>query len=379
MNSRERLLSVLEGKIPDRVPVSLFLQEDFLSVFCKKTNPDRLLDAIKVAEELNFDLITRQNVTALPHFLSVCTDKWHVDIHNEIKLGNYYRTITIKTPERELRQVEAVAYNESTIAGVHFSTQEYLIKDKDDYVVFKKYRPGVSDSVRSQIITAGEAAHHAIGELGVSCPWAVGGVYNQASIYIGIQNMMMDALTNEEYYRDYMDLFTEIVSENYAVFGQSAFDCVGIHGNVANSAIMSAEFFAQYVFPYEKRAVDVLRNAGKYTIYHNCGYAASFYPHYIDLGITVWETVAAPPQGDNNLSEAKAFFQNRLVLSGCFDQVDFLRNASAAAVEDAAAAMMEAGKPGGHYIFAASDYIEADTPIENLKALLRGANSKAGY
>ena len=30
MNNRERLLTVLKGEVPDRVPVSLYLEEEFL-------------------------------------------------------------------------------------------------------------------------------------------------------------------------------------------------------------------------------------------------------------------------------------------------------------------------------------------------------------
>ena len=43
MTSRERLLTVLNGGIPDRVPVSPFVQETYLAYFFQMIGPDRLL------------------------------------------------------------------------------------------------------------------------------------------------------------------------------------------------------------------------------------------------------------------------------------------------------------------------------------------------
>ena len=48
MTSRERLLCVLNGGIPDKVPVSPFIQEEYLSYYF--INTDRLFDAVALFE-----------------------------------------------------------------------------------------------------------------------------------------------------------------------------------------------------------------------------------------------------------------------------------------------------------------------------------------
>lgn len=83
------------------------------------------------------------------------------------------------------------------------------------------------------------------------------------------------------------------------------------------------------------------------------------------------------PQGDNGLAEAKEYFEKDLILSGNFDQVQFLKKATPPEIESAAYNQMMTGKKGGNYIFACSDYLEIGTPVENVKALLRGANAAA--
>jgi uroporphyrinogen-III decarboxylase len=379
MTSRERLLCVLKGELPDEVPVSPFVQEEYLSWYFNKKDTDRLVDAVTLAEELDFDLITRQYLCASPYFMRLCATDWEVAVKNEIRQGNYYRVTRIETPGGELTQIEAAPYNEKILSGIHFSTLDYLIKSAEDFAIFKKYLPPMPDSEKKMIRDAGVFARKTIGSRGVTCPWAIGGVYNLASTYISVQEMMTDCLADEEYYREYMDLFTALTVESHGIFADSEFDCVGIQGNIANGSMLGEKLFNEFVLPYEKKALRVLEEAGKPAIYHNCGKARNLYPCYKTLGISVWETVSPPPQGDNDLREAKDFFGGDLILSGNLDQVHFLKTASIAEIEEEAGRIMETGKPGGHYIFAASDYLETGTPVENVKAMIRGARRRGKY
>ncbi len=75
MNARERLLCVLRGEIPDEAPVSPFVQEEYLSYYFDKKDTSRLYDAVQLAKELGFDLITRQYINAIPYFLQRSEEK----------------------------------------------------------------------------------------------------------------------------------------------------------------------------------------------------------------------------------------------------------------------------------------------------------------
>ncbi len=379
MTSRERLLCVLNGGTPDQVPVSPFIQEEYLSYYYNKKDTSRLYDAVALRKELDFDLVTRQYVNEIPYFLQRSFPNWEVEQKLEVVNGNYIRTLTVTTPEKTLTQKEGAPFNPKMLNGIHFSTLEYLIKDSDDFEVFKKYFPKREKQDVDHILESGKEARKTIGDLGISCPWAIGGVYNLTSTYINVQDMMMDALIEEDYYEDYMSFFADLVVSDHEIFIQSEFDCVGIQGNIANGGLMGADYFEEHVLPYEKKAIDVLNAGGKPSIYHNCGKAKSLYPAYPKLGITVWETISEAPQGDNKLKEAKEYFGDKLILFGNFDQVHFLKEATPEEVEKRAYDLMMIGKQGGHYIFACSDYLEIGTPLENVKALLRGARAASKY
>lgn len=378
MTSRERLLCVLAGGLPDRVPVSPFVQEDYLSWFFQKTETDRLIDGVACARALGFDFMARETTYSTPHFLQTGIN-WTVRTDTRIVHDIFTRTTYIETPTRTLRSVEIAPYDARRIGGTSFSTGEYLIKDEADFDAFARYMPAIP-AAHAQFIH--EGAHHAaqhIGQSGISCPWCTGGVYNLVSRFFNVQDMMMDALCAPDYYHAYMSFFAQLIAQSNDIFARSAFDAVGVGGNIANGTMVGEDFFAQYILPYEQQALAPLQAAGKPTVYHNCGFAKNLYACYRRLGITCWETVAQTPRGDNTLVHAKEALGSDMVLAGTFDQVDFLKTATPLEIYDAAAQIVTAGKPGGKYIFAASDFLESETPVEHVKAMLQGAYSAASY
>ena len=139
------------------------------------------------------------------------------------------------------------------------------------------------------------------------------------------------------------------------------------------------DFFRKFVQPYEKRLIEAIHGAGKFSVYHNCGFARSLYENYRELGMTVWETLSAPPRGDNDIATAKAILGNDICLLGNLDQVDFLKRATPAEVAAKAREIVEAGKPGGRFIFSTSDYLEVGTPRENVAAMIEAAKEAGRY
>jgi uroporphyrinogen-III decarboxylase len=379
MTAKERLLCVLSGGTPDQVPVSPFIQEEYLHWYFKKENPHRLTDGLVCARQLGFDFIAKQHDLSTPCFLKKSYPNWEVDRHTVAENGIITRATKIKTPQKELTMVESASYQEGNTAGVHLSTHEYLIKNADDFAVFAKYVPPMDAADRQAILDMGALARRHLGEEGISAPWSLGSVFNLITTYMDVQELLMAAYEDEAYYKTCMDFFTRLVVENHELLADSQFDAIGIQGNIANGSLVGQAFFEEHIMPCEQRALAPLRAAGKPTIYHNCGKARVLYPSYKKLGITAWETISPPNQGDNNLADAKAYFSDHpLVLIGNLDQVHFLKTATPKEVFDKAAEIMATGKPGGRFIFSTSDYLEANTPVENVRAMIAGARSCAG-
>ncbi len=380
MTGRERILAVLQGEIPDRVPIGLFVQEEFLAYyFPARKKVDRVVEGVECAKAFGFDIMTRANIYGTPYFFRKSYPNWEVNEQTTHKDGNIYRMIHISTPDGVLKQVEVAPYNARTISGIPFMTSEYLIDEERDFEIFRKYVPEIDAESIQNIREDAAQSKKIIGAVGISVPWGWGGVYNYATDYRNIQKLMMDPYLNPDFYREYMETLTALIVKVYEVLADTEFDCLGIQGNIANSAMVGTKFFDQHILPYEQQVVDTIRQAGKYSLYHNCGKAKVLYPSYLKLGMDVWETVSPPPQGDNDLAEAKAAVGDKIILSGNLDQIDFLKNASLEEIDEEVTRIMQTGKPHGRYIFAASDFLEKGTPLENIKQLVDVAKREGKY
>lgn len=367
MTSRERLLSVLGGEIPDRVPVSFFVQEEFLSwYYLSREKIRRLEEAVDCARELDFDIMVRSKDFEIPHFMKKSFTNWELNRYERVEGDNLYLVFEINTPLGMLKQVEVGPHINRGGSGIHRATCEYLIKDERDFEIFCKYMPKLDNETICEMESFTRHAMEYLGDTGIFVPWGWSGVYNQASVYRNNQDLMMDPYINPEFYSAYMEKITVLEIEYNSVLANFLPDCIGIQGNIANSDMVGKEFFDTYILPYEKRLVEAINSNGVFTVYHNCGKAKVLQKSYVDMGLTAWETLACEPQGDNSLGESKKNVGDKLVLIGNLDQVNFLKVAKTIEIEKKVAEIIYTGKPGGRYIFAGSDFLERDTPIENI-------------
>ncbi|GAF78286.1 unnamed protein product, partial [marine sediment metagenome] len=340
---------------------------------------DRVMDAVECARILGFDLLTRDRKFEVPHFMKKSFGNWDVNEKVKKDKGNLYRVTEITTPDGILKQVETGPCEERTVSGIHLSTVEYLIENERDFEIFNKFVPRIDSETISEMKEWAAFSRELIGELGISAPWGWGGVFNQAATYRNVQELLMDAYLNQEFYQAYMEKMTELIVESNNALADTDFKCIGIQGNIANAGMVGADFFDKYILPYEKELAKAIQDAGKFTLYHNCGKARVLQESYVKMGLDMWETVAAPPQGDNDLKEAKELIGDSITLSGNLDQVSFLKKAALEEIKEEVTRIMHIGKQGGRYIFAASDFLEKGTPLENVKKVIEVAKREGRY
>jgi len=95
MSSRERILAVLSGQLPDRVPVSPFVQDEYLSyTYPEKKQVHRVFDAVELSRALKFDLIAKPRDFEEPHFLKTASPEEVADRTRSVmetgKPGGHY-------------------------------------------------------------------------------------------------------------------------------------------------------------------------------------------------------------------------------------------------------------------------------------------------
>lgn len=380
MTSRERILTVLSGGIPDRVPVVPFIQEEYLAwIYPDRQELDRVTTVLELAQDLAFDVITKHNRFMTPAFMVRDHLNWRVKRETVREDAMWVTRVEIATPYRTLTQETVKPDAGSATQGLMTATRKHLLETPNDIEAFLRWLPDLDNDGARTLFDTAAGWRVQTGDLGINAPWGWAGVFNYASDLWGIENVMMAPYTDESLYNALMEKLTRhMIAYNRPLIEGGA-DAVGIQGHIANARSVSPDYFMSFVYPYERRLIEAIHDGGAFSVYHNCGCARAFYSCYRELGMTVWETVAEPPQGDNDLAEAKRGLGDRVCLLGNLDQLHFLKTASPRDVEAKTRELVRIGKPGGRYLFAASDFLEQNTPLENVKAMLRAATDEGAY
>ena len=380
MTPRERLLETLRGGIPDRVPIAPFVQEEYLCwYYPHKTAVDRVVDAVELAQELDFDLIAKHRAFEQPHFLRKSLPNWELSRSTTSTNGLHSVRLEITTPTRTLTEIQAVPEVGRATAGLAWTTRKHLLETREDVEAFLEFLPPLDHATTQEMRQAAHASRTAVGDRGVLAPWGWASVFNFAARLCGIESLMMAPYDDEPAYHALMSCLAAAMADYHQVLGETEVECIGIQGHMANSRTVSPGYFRDYIQPYEQQVLDAIHATGTFTVWHNCGFARTLYDNYRILGMTVWETVTEPPRGDNTLVEAKKALGDKICLLGNLDQVDFLKRTTPIEVADVTHRIIETGKPGGRFIFSTSDFLERNTPRENVVAMILAAKEAGWY
>jgi len=152
--------------------------------------------------------------------------------------------------------------------------------------------------------------------------------------------------------------------------------CVG--GNVPGG-FLGRRTYDRYILPFEKQYVDFVQRKGTPAMYHNCGQIMNLVESYKDLGARVVEPFSPPPLGDADLTKVKQAVGDAYVILSGVDQVNVLQKGTLDQVRRVTRQTIDTGKPGGRFIMQNVDFLEYNTPLENIEAYAKTALQHADY
>ncbi len=180
----------------------------------------------------------------------------------------------------------------------------------------------------------------------------------------GLNNLMLDFFDAPEFIFELFDFVTEMA----LAFGRAQIaagaDLIGV-GDAAAS-LVGPEFYEHFVWPFEQRLIAGLQAAGARTRLHICGNTRPLLAAIGRLGCDIVDLDSLAP-----LDQARREMGPRQVLLGNLDPVRVLCNGSP---ESVYAAIAECHRQaGGRFIVGAGCEVPRDTPSNNLLALARYA------
>lgn len=382
MTSRERLLDVFNGCPPDRTPITLFITDSDIEdgppdCVLGRRGDDTIADLIRFHEILGLDIMLRIGINVFEPIAFDCnTDSWVNDW--EFSDDRKHLIHKIITPQGDLTE-------EFSLEGEDFHGDpqqdwmklrnvrtDSLIKTPEDLAIAKKYRPEIPTYDFSRI----ERITNRLGDKGVVLPRVPSSVFNSAYGLRKLEELFMDPILRPDFYRELMEFCTEDVIAVGKQVVKAGGDVMRIVGNVANSSMVSPQFYHEHIYPCEKQYVDSLTCAGSKVLFHNCGQCASLMEVYREmLEGQALESLSTPASGGDIvcLKSARESLGDNVVMVGNFDQVHLLKEGTQEDIRKRVRKIFDETRGDSRFIFSTSDSIVPGTPGENVRALVEAA------
>jgi MtaA/CmuA family methyltransferase len=327
MNSRERVLSLLEGEPVDRppcMPITMQFAADLIGVSYRlyETDYRTLVEGqIRVAEEFGFDYVN-----------------------------------TMSDPAREASDCgAAVEFFDNSPAALNHD--DALLADKSALLRLKAPDPSLAPRMLNGL-KAVALLSEKIGADKIVEGWIEGPCAEGADLR-GLNTLMLDFYDDPQFVRDLFEWVIEIELRFAREQIRAGADIIGI-GDAAAS-LVGPDLYQEFVWPYEKRLIDGIRDAGGKTRLHICGNIRFALSLIGKLGADIVDVDYPAP-----LAEARAKMGADQTLLGNLNPVTIVRNGNPELITTHLARCQ--ADAGERYIVAAGCEIPRDTPLDNLRA-----------
>jgi len=380
MNSRERLLRVLKGNIPDCVPVA----PDFSNMIPARRTGKPFWDLYLY----NNPPIWQAYIDCARHFgIDSFMDgyfpfRWPSDEGVSCPWENF---IVYRDAERIVTQA---SFLENGRRVWQKWVSVYYVADPPTSrvdpakiglpAVPSRYEPLEGVRTVDTGIAGLRRAKELLGDqglVGVFLTTSNGIIGNEESLYYftdhpeALEKVKADRLAKVE--RRFADLMAMRPED------RPDFLCVGGSGTLI---FQSPAFFREHALPAVKRAIELATAADIPTHVHSCGREKELVRIMTEeTTLTVIDPLEIPPMGDCHLAELKQTYGDRIVLKGNLHTTEVMLRGTVADVVAASRKAIDDAAAEGRFILSTGDQCGRDTPDENLAAMIETARTYGRY
>ena len=210
------------------------------------------------------------------------------------------------------------------------------------------------------------------------------GVFQTACDLRGTVEFMTDMALNEEFAFSLLDRITDTLVgllKGYLDATDDYIDMMELPGDdyAANeNLLISPAMFRRFIKPALIRLITTIKrhNPDLKIMLHSDGMIGKLLPEFIELGIDVLHPLEPVPALDQAAIKAK--YGKQLAFWGGIDISHAMRGSTADVVAETRERIAQLA-PGGGYILAPSNHLQADIPVENVVALFESARKYGTY
>ncbi|MGD0111040.1 MAG: uroporphyrinogen decarboxylase family protein [Armatimonadota bacterium] len=151
-------------------------------------------------------------------------------------------------------------------------------------------------------------------------------------------------------------------------------------GGSGTLVYQTVEMMRKIAFPAVKKAIEMATAAGIPTHIHSCGPEKELVKIMAEeTSLTIIDPLETPPMGDCDLAELKRLYGDRIVLKGNLHTTDVMLRGTVDEVIRASKKAIDDAAAGGRYVLSTGDQCGRDTPDENISAMIETARTYGRY
>ena len=373
MNSRERILTTLNHREPDRVPFDLgSCQVTGIHVvayrnLCKALGlPEveiELCDTIQQLASIDDDVVARMNIDTrglyplnshnwqvveedAGDYWAYC-DEWGITHHRPKENGLYYSVVNVPLPDSELMVADIATHPWPDVAN-----PERLAGLRD---LARQYR----------------AAGYA-----VVLKDAFAGIFEFAQRIVGMENLLVMMITNEKAACALFDRLLQLKLDYWQTALFELGDLVDVvtyadDYGTQTSQIISPDMFRRLIKPRLKVLFETFIESAPHAkrFFHSDGNVRPLIPDFLEIGVDILNPIHIRAQNMAPAGLKRDYGQDLVFWGGGVDTQGILPRGTPQEVKDDVRRNIEALAPGGGYVFNTIHNIQADVPPENLMAM----------
>lgn len=201
-------------------------------------------------------------------------------------------------------------------------------------------------------------------------------VWQRPALVRGWEGMFVDMVEQPEWAHFLSRKFTDFYKEDYTRAAEATGGRIDLYLVISdlgsqNGPLISPAMFRQFVAPYIKEMVDCIHGLGAKALYHSCGCIRPLIPELIRTGVDILDPIQ-PIRDDMSPERLKADFGDRLCFHGGIDMQHLLPHGTPEQVRAEVRRYCEVlGRDGG-YILGPAHLFQPDVPPENILAVYEG-------
>ena len=335
-------MTLLQGKMPDRVPV-----------IPQVTYTTAQLTGVGLVEALQSPEKTAEALLAGQRELGY--DAIYVGWESSFNLLAEAMGCTMRFPEDSVPQVA-----------------EHVVKSPEDVDKLELPDPHNSGRLPIHMDMVNIVKDAVKGEIPLFA--YTPGPFTLAGQLAGVNSLMVATIRNPQFVNNLIAVAFK-ASERYALANiQAGVDVVVTADPTASGSLISPKTFETYAAPHQQALVDAITQAGAIASLHICGKTTAMLELMAGTGTSILELDHLV-----KLTEAKTRVGNDVILMGNLNPTELLLTGTPEAVETAARECIEAVGQDGQYILSSGCEVPPLTPLANIRAMVTAAKKYGQY